>query len=80
MKKDALGICLSRDMLNEHLLSTFTHVRAYEIETENTDHLRVRLAFPQMSGKDVLTTMRGTETLIWRADFLCPHYTHHSHM
>ncbi len=61
MKRDAFGICLSRDMLFNHLQSTFTHVRAYEeIATESNDDLRVLLAFPQMSGKDVLTTMQGS--------------------
>ncbi|MDW1743427.1 hypothetical protein [Vibrio sp. Vb2531] len=80
MEKDVLGICLSRDMLNEHLLSTFTHVRAYELETEDHENLRVLLAFPQMSGKDVLTIMQGTKKLIWRADFLCPYYSHNIHI
>ncbi|NNN97947.1 hypothetical protein FKQ62_00415 [Vibrio sp. B1-2] len=81
MKRDAFGICLSRDMLFNHLQSTFTHVRAYEeIATESNDDLRVLLAFPQMSGKDVLTTMqgstnvRGSKKLVWRADYLCPSY------
>ncbi|EKO3987591.1 hypothetical protein [Vibrio fluvialis] len=74
MERDAFGICLSHDMLFENLHSTFTHVRAYELETEDDDQLRVLLAFPQMSGKDVLITMQGTKKLIWRADFLCPSY------
>ncbi|WP_332408241.1 hypothetical protein [Vibrio metschnikovii] len=76
MEKDALGICFSRDMLSEHLLSTFTHVRAYELAVENDEQVRVLFAFPQMSGKDVLTTMQGTKKLIWRADFFCPHFPH----
>lgn len=75
MERDAFGICLSRDMLFENLHSTFTHVRAYELETEEDDQLRVLLAFPQMSGKDVLSTMQGTKKLIWRADFFCPSYS-----
>ena len=74
MERDAFGICLSHDMLLENLHSTFTHVRAYELETEDDDQLRVLLAFPQMSGRDVLITMQGTKKLIWRADFLCPSY------
>ncbi|EPA8364986.1 hypothetical protein ACQ676_000469 [Vibrio fluvialis] len=74
MERDAFGICLSQDMLFENLHSTFTHVRAYELETEDDDQLRVLLAFPQMSGRDVLITMQGTKKLIWRADFLCPSY------
>ncbi len=75
MERDAFGICLSRDMLFKNLHSTFTHVRAYELETEEDDQLRVLLAFPQMSGKDVLSTMQGTKKLIWRADFFCPSYS-----
>ncbi|CAM2923183.1 hypothetical protein VIOR103205_08165 [Vibrio ordalii] len=78
MKRDAFGICLSRDMLFNHLQSTFTHVRAYEeIATESNDDLRVLLAFPQMSGKDVLTTMQGSKKLVWRADYFCP--SHHKY-
>lgn len=72
MRRDAFGICLSKDMLCEHLHSTFTHVRAYEIEPETHDEMRVLFAFPQMSGKDVLTTMQGTKKLVWRADYYCP--------
>ncbi|EEX41810.1 cation transport ATPase [Vibrio furnissii CIP 102972] len=66
---------MSHDMLFENLHGTFTHVRAYELESEDDDHLRVLLAFPQMSGKDVLVTMQGTKKLIWRADFLCPSHS-----
>ncbi|ENM3888979.1 hypothetical protein Q9F25_002105 [Vibrio cholerae] len=76
MRRDAFGICLSKDMLCEHLHSTFTHVRAYEIEPETHDEMRVLFAFPQMSGKDVLTTMLGTKKLVWRADYYCPSYPH----
>ena len=84
MKRDAFGICLSRDMLFNNLHSTFTHVRAYELKTESNEDLtesnedlRVLLAFPQMSGKDVLSTMQGSQKLEWRADYFCP--SHHKH-
>ncbi|CAH8188394.1 MULTISPECIES: hypothetical protein [Vibrio] len=77
MKRDAFGICLSRDMLFDNLHSTFTHVRAYELKTESNEDLRVLLAFPQMSGKDVLSTMQGSQKLEWRADYFCP--SHHKH-
>ncbi|MDE1313751.1 hypothetical protein MEG05_05700 [Vibrio aestuarianus] len=77
MKRDAFGICLSRDMLFDNLHSTFTHVRAYELKTESNEDLRVLLAFPQMSGKDVLSTMQGSQKLEWRADYFCS--SHHKH-
>lgn len=77
MKRDAFGICLSRDMLFDNMHSTFTHVRAYELKTESNEDLRVLLAFPQMSGKDVLSTMQGSQKLEWRADYFCP--SHHKH-
>lgn len=76
MECDAFGICLSRDMLYENLQSTFTHVRAYELESDDDHELRVLLSFPQLSGKEVLTTMQGTKKLVWRADFHCQHYPH----
>ncbi|QIL86428.1 hypothetical protein G7083_11545 [Vibrio sp. HDW18] len=74
MKRDTLGICLSKDMLSDHLLSTFTRVRAYEMESRAHDEMRVLFAFPQMLGKDLLTTMQGSRKLVWRADYHCPNY------
>ncbi|TOL44509.1 hypothetical protein CGH98_19445, partial [Vibrio parahaemolyticus] len=52
--------------------STFTHVRAYEKNGGNASDLKVLLSFPQMSGKDLLNTMRGSRQLEWRAEFHCP--------
>lgn len=74
MRRDALGICLSKDLLGDHLHSTFTHVRAYEVKPEADDGMRVLFAYPQMSGKEVLNTMQGNKKLVWRADYHCPSY------
>ncbi|WGY46789.1 MULTISPECIES: hypothetical protein [unclassified Vibrio] len=70
MERDAFGICLSQQMLAEHLQSTFTHVRAYG--SEQQDDLQVVLSIPQMTGQDLLDTIQSTEELVWRADFHCP--------
>jgi len=46
MKRDTLGICLSKDMLSDHLLSTFTRVRAYEMESNGfSAHIYLTLHF-----------------------------------
>ncbi|MBW3696919.1 hypothetical protein EK599_14560 [Vibrio sp. T187] len=72
MERDAFGICLSKAMLFDNLHSTFTHVRAYEKSEASTPDLKVLLAFPQMSGRDLLQTMQGSRQLVWRADHHCP--------
>ncbi|HCE3285106.1 hypothetical protein [Vibrio parahaemolyticus] len=72
MERDTFGICLNKAMLSEHMYSTFTHVRAYEKNGGNASDLKVLLSFPQMSGKDLLNTMRGSRQLEWRAEFHCP--------
>ncbi|EJG2372650.1 hypothetical protein ACOIYL_003297 [Vibrio parahaemolyticus] len=72
MERDTLGICLNKAMLSENMYSTFTHVRAYEKNGGNASDLKVLLSFPQMSGKDLLNTMRGSRQLEWRAEFHCP--------
>ncbi|CAM4337880.1 hypothetical protein QWZ05_18445 [Vibrio agarivorans] len=70
MNKDCLGICLSQGVLQKHLQTTFTHVRAYSPnrEIESSD---VILAYPQLSGQQVLDSMQGSSRLIWRAEFSC---------
>ncbi|KGY12264.1 cation transporter [Vibrio tubiashii] len=70
MKRDVFGICLSRGMLTNNLSSTFTHVRAYQRSEENED-VTVMHAFPQMSGQELLTNMKGSTRLLWRAEFVC---------
>ncbi|HAS6453370.1 TPA: hypothetical protein I7291_17525 [Vibrio parahaemolyticus] len=72
MERDTFGICLNKAMLSENMYSTFTHVRAYEKNGGNASDLKVLLSFPQMSGKDLLNTMRGSRRLEWRAEFHCP--------
>ncbi len=72
MERDTFGICLNKAMLSENMYSTFTHVRAYEKNGGNASDLKVLLSFPQMSGKDLLNTMRGSHQLEWRAEFHCP--------
>ncbi|MBO0179201.1 hypothetical protein P7L86_04640 [Vibrio parahaemolyticus] len=72
MERDKFGICLNKAMLSENMYSTFTHVRAYEKNGGNASDLKVLLSFPQMSGKDLLNTMRGSRQLEWRAEFHCP--------
>ncbi|RDX37319.1 hypothetical protein DZA51_02485 [Vibrio campbellii] len=72
MERDTFGICLNKAMLSENMYSTFTHVRAYEKSDESSADLKVLLSFPQMSGKDLLNTMRGSRQLEWRAEFHCP--------
>ncbi|MGF1756218.1 hypothetical protein L4C33_21845 [Vibrio makurazakiensis] len=72
MERDSFGICLSKAMLFDNLQSTFTHVRAYEEGVSPSPDLKVLLAFPQMSGKDLLQTMQGSRHLVWRADHHCP--------
>ncbi|SHO56161.1 hypothetical protein [Vibrio quintilis] len=71
MTRDELGICLSRDMLVNHLESTFTCIRAYRAEAD-TDDIHIQLEYAQMKGRDVLVSMKGKRKLTWRADFICP--------
>ncbi|MDR9827708.1 hypothetical protein RCJ22_19080 [Vibrio sp. FNV 38] len=70
MNKDCLGICLSQGELKKHLRTTFTHVRAYS-SNRDIESLDVILAYPQMSGQQVLDSMQGSSRLIWRAEFSC---------
>ncbi|MCK6261661.1 hypothetical protein KP803_00070 [Vibrio sp. ZSDE26] len=70
MKKDVFGICLSKSMLSNNLNTTFTHVRAYQSLEKNSD-VKVMQAYPQLSGKEVLSTMRDSNELLWRAEFSC---------
>ncbi|OIQ26429.1 hypothetical protein [uncultured Vibrio sp.] len=70
MKKDVFGICLSKSMLSKNLNTTFTHVRAYQALESNSD-VQVMQAYPQLSGKEVLSSMRGSNELLWRAEFSC---------
>ncbi|UTZ37532.1 hypothetical protein HB763_12950 [Vibrio campbellii] len=72
MERDTFGICLNKAMLSENMYSTFTHVRAYEKSDASSADLKVLLSFPQMSGKDLLNTMRGSRQLEWKAEFHCP--------
>ncbi|CAM3005881.1 hypothetical protein QTO01_18705 [Vibrio mytili] len=72
MERDSLGICLNKAMLSDNMYSTFTHVRAYEKKDGGTLDFKVLMSFPQMSGKDLLNTIRGSRQLEWRAEFHCP--------
>lgn len=72
MERDTFGICLNKAMLSENMYSTFTHVRLMKKNGGNASDLKVLLSFPQMSGKDLLNTMRGSRQLEWRAEFHCP--------
>jgi hypothetical protein len=72
MERDTFGICLDKAMLSENMCSTFTHVRAYEKSEATPPDLKVLLAFPQMTGRDLLNTIRGSRHLEWRAEFFCP--------
>ncbi len=72
MERDDLGICLSKAMLSEQLCSTFTHVRAYDPDDACLEEMLVLLSFPQMSGRELLSTMQSTKKLVWRADYFCP--------
>lgn len=72
MERDAFGICLSTQMLDEHRQSTFTHVRAYGQESRQQEDLQVMLSIPQMTGQDLLDTIQNSEEMVWRADFHCP--------
>ncbi|WP_114767815.1 hypothetical protein [Vibrio rhodolitus] len=70
MKRDVYGICLSKNMLSKNLSSTFTHVRAYS-KAEVLEDACVRHAFPQMSGKDLLNSIKTDASLFWRAEYVC---------
>ncbi|KOO13457.1 cation transporter [Vibrio xuii] len=70
MKRDVFGICLSKSMLSNNLSSTFTHVRAYQKQAES-EEVTVLHAFPQMSGQELLTSMKSSQTLLWRAEYIC---------
>jgi hypothetical protein len=70
MKRDIFGICLSKSMLSNNLSSTFTHVRAYQ-KSDQSEDVTVMHAFPQMSGQELLTNMKQTKRLLWRAEFVC---------
>jgi len=72
MERDDLGICLSKTMLTRELHSTFTHVRAYEQGEACFEDMLVMFSFPQMTGKELLSTMQSTKKLVWRADYFCP--------
>ncbi|MCW8332521.1 hypothetical protein J4N42_06710 [Vibrio sp. SCSIO 43135] len=70
MQRDTFGICLSKSMLSRNLTTTFTHVRAYET-IEQSEDVKVMQAYPQMSGRELLSTMQDGQTLLWRAEFSC---------
>lgn len=70
MNKDSFGICLSRAMLKENERTTFTHVRAYQADDSQVD-LKVLLAIPQITGKELLDTMQYSCNLVWRASYFC---------
>ncbi len=72
MKRDCFGICLNSSMLNEHLQTTFTHVRAYRHEAPRSEDLMVQYTFSQISGQELLSAMKTTPSLIWRAEYHCP--------
>lgn len=77
MERDNLGICLSKEMLSNQLSSTFTHVTAYEgSSSSHLDEMIVMFSFPQMSGQEVLNTMKSTKKLVWRAGYFCPSEHH----
>ncbi|WP_284193249.1 hypothetical protein [Vibrio zhanjiangensis] len=71
MKRDMFGICVSKSMLSHNLSSTFTHVRAYE-KSKHNDKIKVMCSYPQLSGQELLTTIRSSRNLLWRAEFICP--------
>ncbi len=70
MERDVFGICLSTSMLSGNLSSTFTHVRAYEAVEDELD-ARVKHAFPQLSGQQLLDNITQSDELIWRAEYCC---------
>ncbi|MEZ8967945.1 cation transporter [Vibrio breoganii] len=70
MNKDSFGICINSAMLKKNERTTFTHVRAYQA-TESELDLRVLLAIPQITGKDLLNTIQQSRDLIWRATYQC---------
>ncbi|MGD8109468.1 hypothetical protein ACQEXU_06160 [Vibrio sp. TRT 21S02] len=70
MQRDVLGICLSKSMLSSNLNSTFTHVRAYD-SPEILDDAQVLESYPQLSGKEVLKSMKHSRSRVWRAEFCC---------
>ncbi|CAM3049235.1 cation transporter [Vibrio rarus] len=70
MNKDSFGICITSAMLREHKQTTFTHVRAYQASDCEMD-LRVLLAIPQITGKELLNTIQHSRDLIWRATYQC---------
>ncbi len=70
MQRDVLGICLSKSMLSSHLNTTFTHIRAYD-ETAEHFNAQVLESYPQMSGKEVLRSMKQSRSRVWRAEFCC---------
>ena len=71
MKRDMFGICLSKSMLSHNLSSTFTHVRAYK-KSKYSDGVKVMCSYPQLSGEELLTTIKSSRSLLWRAEFICP--------
>ncbi|WP_260258394.1 hypothetical protein [Vibrio intestinalis] len=70
MKRDIFGICLSKSMLSNNLSSTFTHVRAYH-KSSDCDDLKVEHAYPQMTGKELLSNMDSAQAMLWRAEYVC---------
>ncbi|MDN3609890.1 hypothetical protein ACODM8_01245 [Vibrio ostreicida] len=70
MQKDIFGICLSQSMLAKNLSSTFTHVRAYEQSPQN-DHVQVLHTYSQLSGRELLSTIKKSKRLLWRAEYVC---------
>ncbi|RTZ16775.1 hypothetical protein EJ063_08255 [Vibrio aquaticus] len=70
MKRDVFGICISKNMLSNNLSSTFTHIRAYQKLGKGED-VAVLHAFPQLSGQELLHNMNSSQTLLWRAEFVC---------
>ncbi|AUI86087.1 hypothetical protein BS333_06650 [Vibrio azureus] len=72
MKRDRFGICLNKIVLANNMKTTFTHVRAYEKDSANPSAFNVLLSIPQMSGEDLLNTMKNSRKLVWRAEFHCP--------
>ncbi|GAD79984.1 hypothetical protein [Vibrio ezurae] len=70
MNKDAFGICINSAMLKQNERTTFTHVRAYQTDDSGLD-LRVLLAIPQITGKELLNTMQHSRNLVWRATYQC---------
>ncbi|WP_117235420.1 hypothetical protein [Vibrio maerlii] len=72
MKRDCFGICLNSSVLHDHLRTTFTHVRAYRSAEPISDDLKVQYTFSQITGQDLLSAMKTTPSLIWRAEYHCP--------